>query len=295
MKILLLGGTGRVGWELQRSLALLGEVHVAGRNAFDLARPADLSARVLALAPDAIVNAAAYTAVDRAEAQTELASTVNGEAPGELARVAAQLGATLVHYSTDQVFDGRSSRPYREQDAPSPPNAYGRGKLEGERRIRASGARHLILRTTWVHAARGPSFARLMLERAAGAAPIHVVDDEVGAPTPAALIADVTAHLLRAVQVDAGCGGTYHCVASGAVSRYDYARFVVEQARARGWTLRQAPDDLLPVRSADFPAAAVRPLNACLDNGHLQRTFGLRLPPWQQGVLRLLDEWSAAR
>lgn len=295
MTILLLGGRGRIGWELQRALAPLGPVWAPGRDEFDLAHPSALGARVRALAPQLIVNAAAYTAVDRAEAETALADAVNAEAPSVLADVAARLGATLVHYSTDQVFDGRAPEPYHEGDLPAPLNAYGRSKLEGERRIRASGARHLILRTTWVHAPRGGSFARLMLDLAAREAPIRVVDDEVGVPTPASLVADVTAHLLRALPRAPGLQGLYHCVAGGAVSRLDYAAFVLAQARARGWVLHQGPDDLVPVHSADYPAAAARPLNARLDNGRLQRAFGLRLPPWEEGVLRLLEEWKPAR
>lgn len=294
MTILLLGGRGRVGWELQRALAPLGPVRAPGRDEFDLARPAALAERVRALAPQLIVNAAAYTAVDLAQTETALADAVNAEAPGRLAEVAAQLGATLVHYSTDQVFDGRAPAPYREHDAPAPLNAYGRGKLEGERRIRASGARHLILRTTWVHAVRGGSFARLMLDLAAREAPIRVVDDEVGTPTPASLVADVSAHLLRSLKQAPELHGLYHCVAGGAVSRLDYAAFVLAQARARGWALLQGPDDLVRVHSADYPAAAARPLNARLDNGRLQQAFGLRMPPWQEGVLRLLEEWGPA-
>jgi dTDP-4-dehydrorhamnose reductase len=294
VKLLLLGGSGRVGWELQRALAPLGEVVAPGRDRVDLAQPQTLGACVRALAPDVIVNAAAYTAVDRAESETACADAVNADAPGELARAAARAGAVLVHYGTDQVFDGRAVAPYLEDDLPAPPNAYGRSKLEGERRVRAAGGCHLILRTTWVYAPRGPSFARLMLERAAGDAPIRVVADEVGAPTPASLVADVTAHALRALARDPRLSGLYHCVAGGAVSRFDHAAFLLAQAQARGWTLRQGPGDLLPVRSAEFPAAAVRPLNACLDNRRLQQAFGLRLPPWQEGVLRLLDEWGAA-
>ena len=288
MKLLLFGRNGQVGWELQRALAPLGSVTALGSADADFARPHELAGIVQELRPDAIVNAAAYTAVDKAESQPQLAQAVNAESPGVLAREAAALGAWLVHYGTDYVFDGSGDAP-RDEDAPTAPlSAYGRTKLDGEQRVRASGCRHLILRTSWVYAARGGNFARTMLRLAAERERLSVVDDQVGAPTGADLLADVTAHALRSAMRQPALAGTYHVAAAGETSWHGYASFVVEWARARGLPLKAHAVD--PVPSSAWPSAARRPLNSRLDTRRLCRSFDLVLPPWQAGVARMLEE-----
>jgi len=295
MKILLLGKNGQVGWELQRALAPLGELTALDVDSpapwrADFSQPEALAEVVQALRPAIIVNAAAHTAVDKAEGEPELARAINATAPGVLARAAAALGATLVHYSTDYVFDGSGDAP-RTEDAPNAPlSVYGRTKLEGEELVRASGCRHLILRTSWVYAARGGNFAKTMLKLAAEREVLYVIDDQIGAPTGADLLADVTAHALRALQHRPELAGTYHCVAAGQTSWFDYARFVIEWARARGHPVKVAPDAIRPIATAEYPTPARRPLNSRLDTTKLRRAFGLHLPPWQVGVERMLVE-----
>jgi dTDP-4-dehydrorhamnose reductase len=297
MKILLLGQGGQVGWELQRSLAVLGDVIGLDRDSAtnpdglhgDLSQPERLGETVAAVRPDLIVNAAAHTAVDRAESEPDLARVVNATAPGMLARCAAETGAWLVHYSTDYVFDGSGDQP-RTEDAPTGPlSVYGQTKLDGENLIRASGCRHLILRTSWVHAARGGNFARTMLRLAAERERLTVIDDQIGAPTGADLLADLTAQMVRtAMTSEVDLGGTYHAVAAGETSWHGYASFVIEQARRRGRAL--AVQRIDPVPTSAFPTPARRPHNSRLSTAKLQAAFGLRLPPWQQGVERLLAE-----
>ncbi|MBI5270248.1 MAG: dTDP-4-dehydrorhamnose reductase [Burkholderiales bacterium] len=294
MKILLLGKDGQLGWELQRALAPLGELVAAGRRGdgpvADLAQPESLVALVRAVQPAIIVNAAAHTAVDRAESEPGLAQALNADAPGVLAREAAALGATLVHYSTDYVFDG-SGHAARDEDAPTAPlSVYGRTKLAGEQQVRASGCRHLILRTSWVYAARGGNFARTMLRLAAERDELRVIDDQVGAPTGAELIADVTAHALRRLAQAPELSGLYHLAAAGETSWHGYARHVIEWARARGQALRVAPEAVRPIPTRDYPTPAARPLNSRLDTRRLRAAFGLHLPPWQPGVERMLGE-----
>jgi dTDP-4-dehydrorhamnose reductase len=289
MKILLLGGRGRVGTALRQVLPSLGEVQAPDRATLDLTRPDTWRDEVRRAAPDLIVLAAAYTAVDRAESQPDLAWAVNAEAPGVLADLAARSGATLVHYSTDQVFDGRAAAPYDEADAPGPLNTYGRSKWAGEQRIRDSGCRHLIFRTTWVHAPQGPSFAHLVLQLAATQDQMQVVADEVGVPTPAGWLAQVTVQALRRLERSPELSGTWHGVPDGAVSRLGYAAEVLRQAHARGWPLRLRPEGLQPVSSASFPAAAARPLNAQLDNRRLKAALGISFPTWQAGVTDLME------
>jgi len=294
LKILLFGCNGQVGWELQRALAPLGEVigldAQSTEHAADFTRPEALATTVRALQPQVIVNAAAHTAVDKAESEPELARTLNADAPGVLAREAAACGAWLLHYSTDYVFDGSGVQP-RDEAAPTAPlNVYGRSKLEGEQLVRASGCRHLILRTSWVYAARGGNFAKTMLKLAAERERLTVIDDQVGAPTGADLLADVSAHAIRSALRDPALGGTYHAVAGGETSWWAYARFVIERARALGQPIRVAPQAIEPVPSSAFPTPAVRPRNSRLDTRKLQQAFGLRLPPWQHGVERLLHE-----
>jgi dTDP-4-dehydrorhamnose reductase len=294
MKIVLFGRGGQVGWELQRSLAPLGELVALDFDSTDFhadfSQPARLANTVRALRPDVIVNAAAHTAVDKAESEPELAATLNAEAPRVLAAEAASLGTWLVHYSTDYVFDGSGDAP-RDENAPTGPlSVYGRTKLDGEQHILASGCRHLILRTSWVYAARGGNFARTMLKLAAEREALNVIADQVGAPTGADLLADVTAHALRGCAADASKGGTYHCVADGHTSWFDYALDVIEWARARGLPVRVAPGAVRAVPTSAFPTAARRPLNSRLDTGKLRSTFGLVLPHWRRGVDRMLTE-----
>ncbi|MFO1328384.1 MAG: dTDP-4-dehydrorhamnose reductase [Rubrivivax sp.] len=295
MKLLLLGQNGQVGWELQRALQPLGEVigcdidSPPDRRA-DFGDAAALAALVERWQPDAIVNAAAHTAVDKAEAEPALAEAINATAPGVLARLAAARGAWLLHYSTDYVFDGSGDQP-RTEDAPTGPlSVYGRTKLAGEQAIRASGCRHLILRTSWVYAARGGNFARTMLRLAAERDELKVIDDQVGAPTGADLLADVSAHALRAAAAQPALSGTFHCAAAGQTSWHGYARFVIEWARAHGQALRVAPGAVRPIATRDYPTPAQRPLNSRLDCSRLQQRLGLRLPPWQVGVERMLHE-----
>ena len=295
MNLLLLGCNGQVGWELQRALAPLGaltacDFDTPGELRADFREPDSLAALVQRLRPDVIVNAAAHTAVDKAESEPELARTINATAPGVLAREARALGALLVHYSTDYVFDGSGSAP-RAEDAPTGPlSVYGRTKLEGEDAVRASGCRHLILRTSWVYAARGGNFARTMLRLAAERDALNVIDDQIGAPTGADLLADVTAHAVRALQAAPALQGTYHCVAGGETSWFDYARLVIGWARDQGLPVRVPADAVRPIATAAYPTPARRPLNSRLDTARLRAAFGLVLPPWQQGVERMLRE-----
>ena len=294
MKLLLFGKGGQVGWELQRSLAPLGDVTAldfdSTEHHADFARPAMLAETVRALRPDVIVNAAAHTAVDKAEGEPELAAAINAEAPQVLAREAVALGALLVHYSTDYVFDGSGNAP-RGEDAPTGPlSVYGRTKLEGESAIRVSGCKHLILRTSWVYAARGGNFARTMLRLAAEREALTVINDQFGAPTGAELLADVTAHAVRACRDDSTLAGTYHAVAAGETTWFEYARFVIEWASARGLPIKVTADAIRPVPTSAYHTAARRPLNSRLDTARLRRTFGLALPHWQAGVQRMLNE-----
>lgn len=294
LHILLLGKNGQLGWELQRALSPLGRVTALDRHSTehcgDLSRLDELAATVRTLCPDVIVNAAAHTAVVRAESEPELARTLNALAPGVLAREAAQLGATLVHYSTDYVFDGSGEAPWQEGDATGPLSVYGRTKLEGEQLVQQSGARHLIFRTSWVYAARGGNFAKTMLRLAAERDELKVINDQTGSPTGADLLADVTAHAVRAAQANPSLAGLYHLVADGETSWYDYARYVIEWARKQGHTVRVQPENILAVPTTEYPTPARRPLNSRLATDKLKQAFGLTLPHWQQGVERMLTE-----
>jgi dTDP-4-dehydrorhamnose reductase len=293
MKILLLGKNGQVGWELQRSLSVLGELVALDRHSDpcgDLGQPERLAGTVRALCPDVIVNAAAHTAVDKAESEADLARTLNATAPAALAQAAAETGAWLVHYSTDYVFDGSGTRPWQEGDATGPLGVYGQTKLEGERAIAASGCRHLIFRTSWVYAARGGNFARTMLRLAQERERLTVIDDQRGAPTGADLIADVTAHAIRASMPRPELSGLYHLVAGGETSWHGYASHAIARARALRPELAWKVGEIAPVPTSAFPTPAKRPLNSRLDTRKLQQAFGLTLPHWQQGVDRLLAE-----
>ena len=294
MNILLFGKGGQVGWELQRSLAVLGHVtaldHDSTDHCGDFANPEGIAATVRALKPDVIVNAAAHTAVDKAESEPELARLLNATTPGVLAREAAALGAWLVHYSTDYVFDGSGTRPWVETDTPAPLSVYGRTKLEGEQLIQQSGAKHLILRTSWVYAARGGNFAKTMLRLAQERERLTVIDDQWGAPTGAELLADVTAHAIRHLQQRPQDAGLYHLVAGGEVTWNGYAKFVIEHASKAQSAIKIVAKEVAPVPTCAFPTPAVRPHNSRLNTSKLQTTFGLTLPHWQTGVERMLTE-----
>lgn len=294
MKILLFGKDGQVGWELQRSLAPLGELVVLGRDSQnlcgDFTNPEGIAQTVRTVKPDIIVNAAAYTAVDKAESESELARTINAQTPGVLAEEAKCSGAWLIHYSTDYVFDGSGDKPWLETDSTGPLSVYGKTKLEGELAICDSGCKHLIFRTSWVYAARGGNFAKTMLRLAKERDSLNVINDQIGAPTGADLLADVTAHALRMTLQRPDLSGLYHLVAGGQTSWYDYARFVIDFARLAGIDIKVMPENIHPVPTSAFPTAAQRPLNSRLDTHKLQNVFDLNLPTWQTGVSRMLTE-----
>ena len=294
MKILLFGKNGQVGWELQRSLAVLGPVTALGHDGDDhcgdFSNPAGIADAVRALRPDVIVNAAAHTAVDKAESEPELARQLNATTPGVLAQEAARLGAWLVHYSTDYVFDGSGQQPWTEEDAPAPLSAYGRTKLEGERLIAASGCKHLILRTSWVYAARGANFAKTMLRLAQERESLTVINDQWGAPTGADLLADATAHAIRHLQTHPQDAGLYHLVAAGETNWHLYAKYILDQSQQAQAAIKIKATEVVPVPTSAFPTPAVRPHNSRLDTRKLQNTFGIQLPHWQTGVARMLTE-----
>lgn len=294
MKILLFGKSGQVGWELQRSLAPLGELVALDVDdralCGDLTDPEGLVRTVRAVAPDVIVNAAAHTAVDQAESEPELARVINALAPQVLAQEARHNNAWLVHYSTDYVFDGSGDRPWHETDGTAPLNVYGATKLEGEQLIQQSGCQHLIFRTSWVYGARGSNFARTMLRLAQERDSLSVVDDQIGAPTGADLLADVTAHAMRAARQRPELAGLYHLVAAGETSWHGYARFVLDHVQRAGLPLKVAPDAIKAVPTSAFPTPAKRPPNSRLNTAKLQEAFDLGLPIWQTGVTRMLTE-----
>ena len=286
LRVLLLGANGQVGWALRPRLALDYDLVALDRQVLDLSDLDALQARLDAERPAAIVNAAAYTAVDRAEREPELAYRLNAAVPERLARWCAANHAALLHYSTDYVFDGTGSRPWREDDAPHPVNAYGRSKRAGEEAVLESGARALILRVSWLYGLHGANFLKTMLRLGASRRVLRVVADQVGAPTGTGLAAEVSAELVRRLRTapDTCPSGLYHLAPTGETSWYDYAAFVFERARESGWPL--ALEALEPIASADYPTAAPRPANSRLDTTRLATTFGLRLPPWQDEVAR---------
>ena len=299
MKLLLLGKNGQVGWELQRSLAPLGEVIALDRQSVnvdgnglcgDVGDLQTLAQTIRSVRPDVIVNAAAHTAVDKAESEPDLALRLNAEAPEVMALEAKSLGALLVHYSTDYVFDGFGSAARKEGDATGPLSVYGRTKLEGEQRIAATHCRHLIFRTSWVYAARGGNFAKTMLRLAQEREALSVINDQWGAPTGADLIADVTAHAVRHVSAHDGDGGLYHLVAAGETNWHAYASHVIERAQSLRPDLDWKVQSIAAVPTTAFPTPAARPLNSRLDTQKLQATMQLHLPAWQQGVERMLRE-----
>lgn len=290
MRILVTGGAGQLGWELRRALAIFGEVVAPPRDVLDLAVPGSIVAAVRGLGPDLIVNAAAYTAVDMAESETDLAMKVNGDAPRVLAEEAAARHAALIHYSTDYVFDGAKVAPYREEDEALPVNAYGRSKLAGERAVTAAGAAHLILRTGWVYGARGRNFLLTMLRLGRERKELKVVDDQYGAPTPARQIAEATAAVIgrnfsaRGFDLERfrESGGLYHLTASGRTSWFGFAQAILEG--------RAGMARLLPIPTSDYPTPALRPRNSVLDNSKLEKQFGFVLPDWKAGLSLCLEE-----
>ncbi len=294
MKILLLGKGGQVGWELQRSLSPLGELIAldADSNTLcgDFTDPTGLAETVRRVAPDIIVNAAAHTAVDKAESEPELARTINATAPGVLAQEAQRRDAWLIHYSTDYVFDGSGEQSWREQDATAPLNVYGATKLEGERLIQQSGCKHLIFRTSWVYGARGGNFAKTMLRLAQERDSMKVINDQYGAPTGADLLADVTAHALRTAVARPEVAGLYHLVAGGVTSWHEYASMVIAYARDQGVAIKVAQQAIHAVPTSVFPTPAKRPHNSRLNTDKLKHSFDLTLPDWQSGVTRMLAE-----
>ena len=293
MRILLTGKHGQVGFELQRALAPLGEIHAVDYAECDLADAAAISALVRSVGPDLIVNPGAYTAVDKAESEPALAHALNAVAPGVLGQEAARLGAWMVHYSTDYVFDGLNQGAYAEEDLPNPQSVYGRTKRDGEIALQQSKARHLIFRTSWVVGAHGNNFAKTILRLALEREQLNVVADQHGAPTSAALLADVTAQLIRQRQRDGDNHfpfGLYHLVAGGETTWCEYARFVVSEALAAGKPLKLVPEAIRGIGSSEYPTTAKRPANSRLDTGKLRRTFGFELPDWRNGVRHVLQQ-----
>ncbi len=296
MKILLFGKGGQVGWELQRSLAPLGELIAlefdSTDHCGDFTNLAGIAETVRRVKPDVIVNAAAHTAVDKAESEPELVRTINALAPGVLADEAEKLGAWLIHYSTDYVFNGSGTTPWKETDATGPLGVYGQTKLEGEQAV-ARCARHLIFRTSWVFAARGANFAKTMLRLAKERDELKVIADQIGAPTGAELLADVTAQAIRTVQTRPDgqmLAGLYHLAATGETSWHGYAQFVIEYARQVGEPIRVPSNAIVPIPTSAYPTPAKRPYNSRLDTTKLKTTFGLHLPDWKDGVQRMLVE-----
>lgn len=297
VKILLFGKGGQVGWELQRSLAPLGELVAVDFDSTDFCGDftnlAGLAETIRLVKPNIIVNAAAHTAVDKAESEPDLARTINALAPSVIAAEAQKLGAWMVHYSTDYVFDGSGSQAWKESDTPAPLSVYGQTKLEGEQAVAANCVKHLIFRTSWVYAARGGNFAKTMLRLAKARDSLSVIDNQIGAPTGADLLADITALALQRVQTQPerhDLAGLYHLVASGATSWHGYATLVIEQARHAGIDIKTPQNAINKIATEAYTTPARRPLNSKLDTLKLQTAFNLYLPPWQQGVARMLTE-----
>ena len=292
MRLLLTGANGQVGWELRRSLTPLGEVTALDRSQCDLMRPQSLPQLIRDIRPDVIVNAAAYTAVDKAEQEEELATTVNGTAVGVLAQEARKAGILLIHYSTDYVFDGEKQTPYTEDDAPHPVSAYGRSKLTGEVALRQAGGDYVILRTSWVYAGRGHNFLRTILRLAKERDELRVVDDQIGAPTWARDIAEATASIARAARGEQAQGsfvpGLFNLTAAGVTSWHGFAGAILDEARRAG-LLPRVPR-LTPIPSTDYPTAAVRPKNSRLAGDRLRQRFGIALPDWRQSLARCIAD-----
>lgn len=285
MRVLVCGHNGQVAQALKTQLAGLGEIHLLGRDQLDLAQPEALREPLRQLAPGLIINAAAYTAVDQAETEPDTAFAINAQAPGVLAEEALRLGAPLIHYSTDYVFDGEKATPYNEQDVPNPLGVYGRSKLAGEQAIAAVGGAHLILRTSWVYSLHGRNFLLTMQRLLQEKPQLRVVDDQIGAPTWASTIAISTRALIERWQAGrAGAWGTYHLTAQGQTSWFGFAQAIGEQLKARGLPCAE----LLPIPSSEYPTPARRPANSRLDCSRLAREWGVTLPHWQQALIDCL-------
>lgn len=290
MKMLIIGGSGQVGWELQRALLPLGEVMLARREALDLSATDTFEKVMDIYQPDAVINAGAYTAVDAAEAHPELADAINHRAVAVLAELAARRGIWLVHYSSDYVFDGQGSAPFSETHPTGPLNVYGASKLAGDLAIVAADCKHLILRTSWVHSPRGSNFVRSILKLAGERDQLRVVADQFGAPTSAELIADTTAHALARLKETGSGSGIYHLAATGETNWHYIAQTVVAEARRLGCHIKLEPLAIEPITTSQYQAAAVRPLNSRLDTGKLRESFGIALPDWRAGVKRTVAE-----
>ncbi|MCH6585305.1 MAG: dTDP-4-dehydrorhamnose reductase [Proteobacteria bacterium] len=294
MRILLFGKGGQVGWELQRSLSSMGKLVALDADnqelCGDFTHPNGIIQTIREISPNVIVNAVAYTAVDKAESEPELTRTINVLAPEILAQESLKLGAWLIHYSTEYVFDGSGIKPWMETDPTVPLNVYGSTKLEGEKAIYNSGCQHLIFRTSWVYSARGKNFAKTMIRLAQEHDHLTVIDDQIGAPTGADLLADVTAHSIRTALQQPQVSGLYHLAAKGEVSWYGYASFVLDVVRQSGIKLKVAPESVFPVTTNVFSQPVRRPKNSRLDTRKLESTFNLTLPLWQTGVARMLTE-----
>ena len=294
MRIMLTGATGQVGWELARSLMPLGQVVVLTRSQCDLSQPQTLSGIVQEIKPDVIVNAAAYTAVDKAEEEEALATTINGTAVGVLAEEAKKLNALLIHYSTDYVFDGNKPIPYLEEDIPNPINAYGRSKLAGEKALSQVGCDYLIFRTSWVYAAHGNNFVKTMLRLARERDELKVVADQFGAPTCAELIADITALALYKINnnphLEDALTGTYHLTAAGKTNWHSFCQFILETAIEFDYKLRISSEGVIPLTTAEYPMSAKRPINSLLDTSKLNNIFGIVAPFWEPHATRMIRE-----
>jgi dTDP-4-dehydrorhamnose reductase len=295
MKILLTGKNGQVGWELQRALATLGDVVAADRQGMDLANPDSIRSAIRATRPDLIVNAAAYTAVDKAESEPDLAMAINGTAPGIMAEEAKRLGAAMVHYSTDYVFDGTKTSPYTEEDTPNPINVYGKTKLAGEQAVQATGIPHLIFRTSWVYGLRGKNFLLTILRLAQERDELKIVDDQVGAPTWSRLIAEATAQILAQIRMPiahhplriAEVSGLYHLTSAGQTSWHGFARAILDHSGLVGI---KPLARLTAIPGADYPLPAPRPGNSGLSNKKMQQVFGLALPAWDAALALCCQE-----
>lgn len=293
MKILLFGKHGQLGWELQRALSPLGEIYALDRKidpayCGELGDLKGIANTVRSLKPDLVVNAAAYTAVDKAEVEPDLAKLINSQAPAVLAEEVAKLDAWLIHYSSDYVFDGSGTQPWQESDKPAPLNRYGRSKLAGEEAIQASGCKHLIFRTSWVYGAYGHNFIKTILRLAREREKLTIVADQVGVPTGADFLADLSVHAFSKAIAKPEISGLYHLVPRGKTSWYEYAHFVVEHAKNLGAKL--IVDTITAIQSANYSTPAQRPLNSQLATAKFSETFSLHLPYWELGVVRMLDE-----
>lgn len=291
-RIMITGANGQLGFELRRALAPLGDVFALTREQFDLTNEASMLTILDSLRPQIVVNAAAYTAVDQAESDAEQVYSINTHAPGVLARWCAEDDALLIHYSTDYIFGGAGKRPWREDDTPEPQSVYARSKWLGEQAVRASTGHHLILRTSWIYGTHGHNFLKTILALATKHERLRIIADQIGAPTSAALVADVTAQLITHYHRPSHRFGygTYHLAAQGETSWYDYASYLIAYARALGYPLRLKPDTIDRIDTADYPLPARRPANSRLDCSKLQRAFELSLPPWQHGVEHVIEQ-----